>query len=220
MKKAIPAIILFSILLLGLLGYFLYNNQSQPEEENYNPAKGYGQAIQTAKENKAQLEAEQEAEAQRMIEEKNQRQEEERRWQLAELNERLAQEAKEREMAEKQLEELNKKMAAMQEAQEEAKEKVKALEEARAENTEDPKVEELLASLQQKNKEMQRLAEQQQALEQQRSAALQRQIEMEEKIIDSGGTIQIPGYEIRSINYKRREHLYLKKRVSEMDKAD
>ena len=131
-------------------------------------------------------------EARNMAELRAQKAEEERRIRIAELRERLMQEAEERREAEKAMLEVAEKVKALEAAQRESQKQLLALSEARAQTGEDPEVlaelERVKQELKAKEGNLAMLARQQADLQSKYQAALARQSQTASAIIKEGRT--------------------------------
>ncbi len=131
-------------------------------------------------------------EAAKMAELRAQNAEEERRIRIAELRDRLMQEAEIRRKAEKAMLEVAEKVKALEAAQKESQKQLLALSEARAQSEEDPEVlaelERVKQELKAKESNLAMLAQQQAELQLKYQAALTRQSRTASAIIKEGRT--------------------------------
>jgi len=203
--------IIFFVVILILAGGFwvIYQKQVDQNADNLAEEKALSEdwerKLENATNQNAELKelaeriAKQEAdgrvkaeEARRMVELKAQKDEEERLKRIAELKERLVQEAGERRKAEQAMMEIAEKVKALEAAQRESQRKLLALTKAKARDVKDPEVlaelERVKQELQAKEGNLVMLAQQQVALQAKYEAALARQSKTASAIIREGRT--------------------------------
>jgi len=154
-------------------------------------------------------------EARQMAEALAEQERREREKLVADLNERLKQEARERAGAEAAQRELEQRMEDLAAAQREAQAALAMLESARQTPTEQrPEEVELQKKLEAQRMQLASLERENLALKQRQQLLEQRQIATEEAIVSAGGQIDIPYPEIRSPNVRRRDAILFKQRLS------
>ena len=126
------------------------------------------------------------------------------------LNARLAKEAEERKAAELAQQELEQKMAGLEQAQAESQAALAALE---AESGASQESEALRQKMAQQEQQIAAMAAENKALKERQQLLEQKQIATEEAIMEAGGRVEIPYPEIRSPNARRREAIYFKERI-------
>jgi len=160
---------------------------------------------------KATQEAMMAAEAQKMAEAKAAQEAAEKQALVKQLNDRLQIEARERREAELAQKELEATLLSLKEAQEAATARLAELESTQVEKSD---TSDLRTKLTEQESEIAKLAEENEALKERQQVLLEKQVSTEESIIEAGGKIELPYPEIRSPNYKRRDALYFKQRIS------
>ena len=160
--------------------------------------------------------ARQALEAKQMAEAAAEKERRERERLVAELNSRLKREAEERRQAEIAQQELQAKMAALEEAQQEAQAALQQLEEQRTEQSAEPteEEEELSGKVQDQLAQLTALKEENRSLKERTLELERKQIATEEAIVSAGGTVELAYPEIRSPNVKRRQAILFKQRVT------
>lgn len=220
MNKSIIAVIALALLLLVTGGLYLSERNSAAANEAELAAQtAAAQAEQdrltaqarelSASAAAAERAAQQALEAQRMAEARAAREEAERQRLVAELNERLERETRERREAELARQRLESRMAELAAAQQLAEQRLRELDAARTAQPDAPaedvaEADTLRAELESQRNALAQLEQENAALRNRQDALLEQQLKTEEAILRTGARVKVTFPEMLSSNFRRR----------------